>query len=129
MAMFQHFITEAIQASKKFKVKTKLVKDAVQQAARLLAQHSIPFWSPRYQAHMCTDMSMPALLGYFMTMIYNPNNVSIEASPLTTIAELEVGDQLCELFGYNIDEDNDTSPRAWGHVTCDGSVANLESVW
>ena len=64
-----------------------------------------------------------------MTMIYNPNNVSIEASPLTTVAELEVGDQLCEIFGYNIDDSNQSGPRAWGHITCDGTVANLESIW
>lgn len=51
---------------------------------------------------MCMDLSMPALLGYFMTMLYNPNNVSIEASPLTTLAEIRAGEQLCELFGYNI---------------------------
>lgn len=74
-------------------------------------------------------MSMASLLGYFMTMIYNPNNVALEASPLSTIAEIEVGEQLCELFGYNIDEDNQDAPQGWGHVTCGGTVANLESIW
>lgn len=72
---------------------------------------------------MCTDLSMPALLGYFMTMLYNPNNVAIEASPLSTVAEIEVGEQLCELFGF---EEQD---KAWGHVTCDGTVANIEALW
>ena len=75
------------------------------------------------------DLSMPALLGYFMTMIYNPNNVSIEASPLTTVAEMTVGDDLCQLFGFNIDPDNKRMPLAWGHIVCDGTVANLEFVW
>jgi hypothetical protein len=28
---------------------------------------------------------------------------------------------------YNIDITK--SPVAWGHITCDGSVANLESMW
>jgi glutamate/tyrosine decarboxylase-like PLP-dependent enzyme len=70
---------------------------------------------------------MPSLLGYFMTMLYNPNNVALEASPLTTVAELKAGEQLCELFGYNIDENR--KPLAWGHITCDGTVANLESIW
>jgi len=64
-----------------------------------------------------------------MTMLYNPNNVAIEASPLSTVAEIEVGEQLCELFGYSLDEDNMEAPTAWGHVTCDGTVANLESIW
>lgn len=101
---------------------------AVRNTAKLLGKHSVPFWSPRYQAHMCTDMTMPALLGYFMTMIYNPNNVALEASPISTIAEVEVGEQLCELFGYNNDP-NKREPVGWGHITCDGTVANLESIW
>lgn len=74
-------------------------------------------------------MSMASLLGYFMTMLYNPNNVALEASPLSTIAEIEVGEQLCELFGYSTDPDNQDGPTGWGHVTCDGTVANLESIW
>lgn len=75
------------------------------------------------------DLSMPALLGYFMTMIYNPNNVSIEASPFTTVAEMSTGDDLCRMFGYNVDPNNKDLPLGWGHIVCGGSVANLESVW
>lgn len=78
---------------------------------------------------MCMDLSMPAVLGYFMTMIYNPNNVSIEAGPLTTVAEMVAGDALCEMFGYNIDLKITDLPVAWGHIVCDGTVANLESMW
>lgn len=74
---------------------------------------------------------MPGLLGYFMTMLYNPNNVALEASPLTTVAELKAGEQLCNLFGYNTDEKEKKKeePLAWGHITCDGTIANLESIW
>ncbi|KAH8205832.1 hypothetical protein TruAng_000108 [Truncatella angustata] len=122
------FITKDIQKSVAFKNSMKKLSNAVQKAANILGRTSIPFWSPRYEAHMCTDMSMASLLGYFMTMIYNPNNVALEASPLSTIAEIEVGEQLCELFGYNIDEDNQDAPLGWGHVTCGGTVANLESI-
>lgn len=75
------------------------------------------------------DMSMPSLLGYFMTMLYNPNNVSIEASPLTMVAEIEAGQQLCEMFGYNLDPKVKDVPIGWGHITCGGTVANLESIW
>ena len=74
------------------------------------------------------DLSMPALLGYFMTMIYNPNNVSIEVSPFTTVVEMTTGDDLCRMFGFNVDPDNTHLPLAWGHIVCGGSVANLESV-
>lgn len=54
------------------------------------------------------------MLGYFMTMLYNPNNVALEASPISTVAEIEVGEQLCELFGFNTDEDNTEDPVGWG---------------
>ncbi|KAF5492470.1 putative L-tyrosine/L-aspartate decarboxylase [Colletotrichum siamense] len=122
------FIDEKTQESAAFKRSKDKLKNAVDKASEILGRSSIPFWSPRYQAHMCTDMSMSSLLGYFMTMLYNPNNVALEASPLTTVAEIEVGEQLCDLFGYNINEDDTESPTGWGHVTCDGTVANLESM-
>ncbi|KAF9872470.1 pyridoxal-dependent decarboxylase domain protein [Colletotrichum karsti] len=123
------FIDEKTQQTEAFIRSKDKLKNAVRTASNILGKTSIPFWSPRYQAHMCTDMSMASLLGYFMTMLYNPNNVAIEASPLSTVAEIEVGEQLCELFGYNIDEDKTEVPTGWGHVTCDGTVANLESIW
>ena len=75
------------------------------------------------------DLSMPSLLGYFMTMIYNPNNVTIEASPLTTVAEMVTGEELCDMFGYNTDPNKTDLPLAWGHIVCGGTVANLESMW
>jgi glutamate/tyrosine decarboxylase-like PLP-dependent enzyme len=74
-------------------------------------------------------MSMASLLGYFMTMLYNPNNVALEVSPISTVAEIEVGEQLCTLFGYNVDGESTEEPLGWGHITCGGSVANLESMW
>ncbi|KAI9155623.1 L-tyrosine decarboxylase [Paramyrothecium foliicola] len=123
------FINEEVQRTPAFKKSMSKLSRAVQKAANLLGRTSIPFWSPRYEAHMCTDMSMASLLGYFMTMLYNPNNVALEASPLSTVAEIEVGEQLCELFGYNIDENDVDTPTGWGHVTCDGTIANLESMW
>lgn len=125
----QPFISEKVQASKTFGETTDKIGNAVKKAAELLSRHSVPWWSPRYAAHMCMDMSMPSLLGYFMTMLYNPNNVSIEASPLTMIAEIEAGQQLCEMLGYNLKPGVKDVPVGWGHITCGGSVANLESIW
>ncbi|KAK0616216.1 pyridoxal phosphate-dependent transferase [Immersiella caudata] len=123
------FIPQAVQDSAEFKRVTAKISTAVQQAAVMLGRHSIPFWSPRYQAHMCTDLSMPAMLGYMMTMMYNPNNVALEASPISTVAEIEVGEQLCEMFGFVNNPESNSEPAAWGHVTCGGTVANLESIW
>ncbi|CAG7971697.1 unnamed protein product [Penicillium salamii] len=123
------FISEDVRKSPEFLRITGNFQQAVIKAAELLGEHSIPFWHPRYQGHMCTDVTMAGLLGYFMTMIYNPNNVTVEASPFTTVIELKAGKQLCEMFGFNTDSKNTDLPLSWGHITCDGTVANLESIW
>lgn len=49
-------------------------------------------------------------------MMYNPNNVASECSPLTTMIENEVGQQLCKLLGFKVDDDKKIAP--WGHITC-----------
>lgn len=124
---------EDVFISNETRTKLKPIRDnftaAVGQAAETLGKQSIPSWHPRYQGHMCTDMTMPGLLGYFMTMIYSPNNVAVEGGPFTTVVELRVGKQLCKMFGYSIDEEKRDMPLSWGHITCDGTVANLESIW
>ncbi|KAH8426863.1 uncharacterized protein LDX57_004590 [Aspergillus melleus] len=61
-------------------------------------------------------------------MMYNPNNVALESSPYTTSIERQVGLDLCQMMGYNIRRGIER-PVGWGHITCDGSVANLEAIW
>ena len=39
-----------------------------------------------------------------------------------------VGEQLCEMLGYNINPAREGA-LAWGHLACDGTVANAESMW
>ena len=53
--------------------------------------------------------------------------VAFEASPFTTIIELEVGSELCSMLGYPTDTKSTIQP--WGHVACDGTIANMESMW
>lgn len=89
---------------------------------------SVPFWSYRWQSHMNWDTTLPSMVGYFGTMLYNPNNVAAEASPVTTVLEMIVGDELCKMLGYNITDNNPAIPKAWGHITCDGSIANNEAM-
>ncbi|KAK7754118.1 hypothetical protein SLS62_003964 [Diatrype stigma] len=108
------FITSEVQHTEGFQASMEKLRRAVEKASSLMGKTSIPFWSPRYEAHMCSDLSMSAMLGYFMSMLYNPNNVALEASPITTVAEIEVGEQLCELFGFNTDEDQVEEPVGWG---------------
>lgn len=75
--------------------------------------------------------------------MFNPNNVSVEASPVATVLELEAGKQLCKMLGYRLEEGmilpgfpDEIEPAlgpgervSWGHITCGGTVANLESLW
>lgn len=87
--------------------------------ARLKAD--FPFHSPRYAAHMLSEQALPAIAGYFAGMLYNPNNVTSEAAPVTVRLELEAGRLLSEMMGYGED--------AWAHLTSGGTVANLEALW
>lgn len=82
----------------------------------------VPFFSPRYVAHMTGDLSLPGLIGYYAGLLYNSNNVSVEASPITLRYELEVGREFARLFGFD-----ETS--SFGHITSGGTVANFESVY
>lgn len=93
-------------------------------------QGSVPFFSYRYQAHMNWDLTIPGMIGYFSAMLYNQNNVAAEASPVTSHLEALVGDDLCQMLGFTIpDKSDENAIRPWGHITCDGTVANLEAMW
>ncbi|WP_437815666.1 pyridoxal-dependent decarboxylase [Sorangium sp. So ce1078] len=92
---------------------------------------SVPFFSDRYQGHMNWDTSIPSVLGYFAAMLYNPNNVAFEGSTATTILEMIVGDDLCRMLGYPLPDEGagEQAVRPWGHITCGGTVANIEAIW
>ncbi|MEI7474664.1 MAG: pyridoxal-dependent decarboxylase [bacterium] len=83
---------------------------------------SVPYHSPRYIGHMISDLLMPALLGYLSTMLYNPNNVSYESSPVTSEMEIEVGRDLAAMMGFD-------PVKSWAHLTSGGTVANIEALW
>ncbi|UCC62878.1 MAG: ATP-binding protein, partial [Anaerolineae bacterium] len=87
----------------------------------------IPFYSPRYIGHMLADISLPALVAYIATMLYNPNNVSWEASPVTTLLEIEVGRDLARMLGLGHTPEQQAA--TWGHITSGGTLANIESIW
>jgi glutamate/tyrosine decarboxylase-like PLP-dependent enzyme/anti-sigma regulatory factor (Ser/Thr protein kinase) len=87
----------------------------------------IPFYSPRYIGHMLADVSLPALVGYIATMLYNPNNCSWEASPVTTLLEIEVGRDLAKMLGFG--RTPEELAATWGHITSGGTLANIEAIW
>ena len=100
------------------------VSTLTQELMGLLAElkQGVPFFSGRYRAHMLSEQTIAAQVGFFATMLYNPNNVSVEASPVTSRLELEVAAQLAGMIGYD-------PAKSWGHLTSGGTVANFEALW
>lgn len=122
-------ITEEIKRSPEYLEAMGSLKDGYISLLAFLKK-SVPFFSMRYQGHMNWDLTIPGILGYFSAMLYNPNNVAFEGSTATTILELLVGDDLCRMLGYHIPTTKKPDlPRPWGHITCDGTVANIEAIW
>ncbi|MDL1888648.1 pyridoxal-dependent decarboxylase [Nitrospirales bacterium NOB] len=89
-------------------------------------KNTTPFFSPRYIGHMASDLLIPGLLAQLITTLYNPNNIALDAAPVTVPLELQVGRQLCRMVGYNLDEKQ--SPCAWGHLTSGGTISNYEGL-
>ncbi|MEY4418127.1 MAG: hypothetical protein RIQ88_565, partial [Actinomycetota bacterium] len=84
-------------------------------------ENNFPYFHPSYAAQMLKAPHPIAVAAYLATMILNPNNHSIDASPATTIMEREVLKQMAEMFEY---------PQEFlGHLTWSGTTANLEALW
>jgi len=121
----------------------------VQQINEMLARlkRHFPFYSPRYIAHMLSDQTLPAVLGYFAGMLYNPNNVTPEAAPVTVEWEMEVASSILRMLGYApipaemrplaslppldrpVASGSSANAFGWAHITGGGTVANLEALW
>jgi glutamate/tyrosine decarboxylase-like PLP-dependent enzyme len=85
-------------------------------------KRDVPFFSGRYLGHMLGEQTIAAQVGYFAAMLYNPNNVAAEVSPVTTRLELEAAAQLGTMIGYD-------PATSWGHLASGGTVANFEALW
>lgn len=124
-------ITEEMKRSPEYLEAMNSLTEGYQSLLAFLKK-SVPFFSMRYQGHMNWDLTIPGILGYFAALLYNPNNVAFEGSTATTILEILVGDDLCKMLGYTIPDEAEIEKgaiRPWGHITCDGTVANIEAIW
>ena len=115
-------ITLQDQSQDEFIATQQKIQETLLWLSSKLKQSSLPFHSPRYLSHMTSDILMPAHLAYMITMLYNPNNVAWEGSPVTTFLELQVGLELAQLLGFD-------KRRAFGHITSGGTIANTEALW
>lgn len=82
----------------------------------------IPQYSPRYIGHMYSEISLPALLGHFVALLHNPNNISTEAARVGAVIENEAIADLAKMVGFE-------GAQATGHFTSGGTVANIEALW
>ena len=89
-------------------------------------KRSVPFHSQRYLGHMVSDLLLPGLAAHYLTLPYNPNNVSEEAAPVTIDLEIKVGLQLARMLGYI--DDPARPDCAFGHLTSGGTSANYQAL-
>lgn len=118
-------LTERLQHDPAYLDSVGRLKARYSELLSYLGAYTTPYFSMRYLGHMLWDTTLPAMLGYLATMFHNPNNVTVQASTVTTFLEIQVGWELCAMVGFPFDRK--ASP--WGHITADGSVANLEAAW
>ena len=97
------------------------MREVMVELSHRLRSGSVPWNSAgRYWGHMNAETLMPSILAYTFAMLWNPNNVALESSMATSQMEAEVGDDFAKLFGFE---------GGWGHLSADGSIANLEGLW
>ncbi|MGZ6393883.1 MAG: pyridoxal phosphate-dependent decarboxylase family protein [Pseudobdellovibrionaceae bacterium] len=80
-------------------------------------ENEIPKFSPRYIGHMFSEFSLPALFGHLITLIHNPNNISVESSKVGIQIEDEAIQNLADMLGM---------APSLGHFTSGGTLANFE---
>ncbi len=102
------------------KIRSRLSK-ALETLNELLKAET-PKYTPRYVGHMVSELSLPAILGHFATLLHNPNNTSKEASRVGARIEQEAIGMLSRMIGYD-------PSLSKGHFTSGGTVANFEAVW
>lgn len=57
------FITPGMMEAESYTESVDELRDYVKELSEDLALHSIPFWSPRYNAHMNMDVALPSIIG------------------------------------------------------------------
>lgn len=114
-------ISRKNQKSEEFKLKRQLVHERLTELAQRF-EHEVPQFSPRYVGHMYSEISLPALLGHFLALLHNPNNISTEAARVGAVIEDEAIRDLGKMIGFS-------SETVTGHFTSGGTVANIEALW
>lgn len=93
---------------------------------------------------MLSDITMPSLLGYIGGLLYNPNNVTTEAAPVTAEWEIEACNKILQMIGFKLPPLPPKSSKSsekkaynkqlkeefgWAHIASGGTLANIEALW
>jgi glutamate/tyrosine decarboxylase-like PLP-dependent enzyme len=126
---------------REFEENNEILYETIDKMMALL-RRNFPFYSPRYIGHMLSDITLPSMIGYFAGMLFNPNNVTPEAAPVTTHLEIEACNNILKMIGYtpppqpSLDKDKEKiySKRllkeyGWAHITPGGTISNIEALW
>ncbi len=68
---------------------------------------------------------LPSLVASFVTMLQNPNNISVTTSPATTLMEEECMIELAELVGFRCGGE---SHKPGGNIVSCGTISNLTAL-
>ncbi len=114
-------ISREDQKSTEFQSRRGKTHDVLQTLCQRF-EEEVPQYSPRYIGHMYSEISLPALLGHFVALLHNPNNISTEAARVGAVIENEAITDLANMVGF-------VASQATGHFTSGGTVANIEALW
>jgi glutamate/tyrosine decarboxylase-like PLP-dependent enzyme len=104
-----------------FLAEREIIAQKVRELGELMTGE-VPKYTPRYIGHMVSELSIPAMLGHFVTLLHNPNNTSRDVARVSGVVEDEAIAMLATMIGFDPD-------LAQGHFTSGGTLANFESVW
>ena len=107
------------QAVHEFKAQQDHTEELLTNLARRF-EGEIPKFSPRYIGHMFSEISLPALFGHILTVLHNPNNISMESAKVGVEIENEALQALAVMVGFE---------KPYGHFTSGGTVANFEMLF
>src|SRR5690554_4763622 len=93
-------ISEADQNSELFRQHIKEFKSEIDELL-MRFNSEVPSYSPRYIGHMISEVSMPALMGHILTLLYNPNNISGEVSRVGLEIEQNAIGALISMVGFD----------------------------
>lgn len=114
-------IPDTMRLQPDFLAEREIIAQKVRELGDLMTGE-VPKYTPRYIGHMVSELSIPAMLGHFATLLHNPNNTSRDVARVSGVVEDEAIAMLAGMIGYDPE-------LAQGHFTSGGTLANFESVW